>query len=131
MIIGIGIDLTDIRRIRKILNQYGKKFQSRCFSNKEIINSNKAVNKASYYAKKYAAKEACAKALGTGFSQGIFWKDIVIENDIQGKPKIKLFNEAKKRLDSLSTKPYNIQVSLSDEKQFAIANVIISEIYEI
>ena len=131
MIIGIGIDITDIRRIRKILNQYGKKFQSRCFSNKEIINSNKAVNKASYYAKKYAAKEACAKALGTGFSQGIFWKDIVIENDIQGKPKIKLFNEAKKRLDSLSTKPYNIQVSLSDEKQYAIANVIISEIYEI
>ena len=131
MIIGIGIDITDIRRIRKILNQYGKKFQSRCFSNKEIINSNKAVNKASYYAKKYAAKEACAKALGTGFSQGIFWKDIVIENDIQGKPKIKLFNEAKKRLDSLSTKPYEIQVSLSDEKQYAIANVIISEIYEI
>jgi holo-[acyl-carrier protein] synthase len=131
MIIGIGIDITDIKRIKKILNQYGKKFQSRCFSNKEIINSNKALNKASYYAKKYAAKEACAKALGTGFSQGIFLKDIVIENDIQGKPKIKLFNEAKKRLDSLSTKPYEIQVSLSDEKQYAIANVIISEIYEI
>ena len=131
MIIGIGIDITDIRRIKKILNQYGKKFQSRCFSKKEIINSNKALNKASYYAKKYAAKEACAKALGTGFSQGIFWKDIVIDNDILGKPKIKLFNEAKKRLDSLSTKPYRIQVSLSDEKQYAIANVIISEIYEI
>ena len=131
MIIGIGIDITDIRRIKKILNQYGKKFQSRCFSNKEIINSNKALNKASYYAKKYAAKEACVKALGTGFSQGIYWKDIVIENDIQGKPKIKLFNEAKKRLDSLITKPYNIQVSLSDEKQYAIENVIISEIYEI
>ena len=128
-ILGIGIDIVEINRIKKILKK-NKSFIDRIYTKHER-SSCIGTKKVSCYAKKYAAKEACVKALGTGFSQGIYWKDIVIENDIQGKPKIKLFNEAKKRLDSLSTKPYNIQVSLSDEKQFAIANVIISEIYEI
>ena len=125
MIIGIGTDIIDTRRIKNTINKYGEKFKRRCFSNNEIIRSENRIKTANSYAKIYAAKEACSKALGTGFAKGIFWKDIEVLNNDYGKPLIKLHNNAIKRINKLTKKDYKIEVSLSDEKNNAIANVII------
>ena len=125
MIIGIGIDIVDINRIEKTLDIYGKKFKLRCFSKNEIDSSEKKIKPANSYAKKFAAKEAFAKALGTGFARGVFWKDITVQNDIYGKPFIKLYGNASKKLKELYSKPCYIDVSLSDEKNYAIANIVI------
>ena len=125
MIIGIGTDIIDTRRIKKNINKYGKKFKRRCFSNNEIIRSENSFKTTNSYAKRYAAKEACSKALGTGLARGIFWKDIEVINNVFGKPSIKLHNNAVKRINKITKKDYKIEVSLSDEKNYAIANVII------
>ena len=125
MILGIGIDVIDIRRIRKIIDKYGFKFKRRCFSFSEIKKSESRKNTIESYAKRYAAKEACAKALGTGLAKGVFWKDIEIRNNKYGKPFIILHNKAKSFIRQSDNKSYSIDVSLSDEKEFAIANVII------
>ena len=128
MIITNGIDIIDIRRIKKTIEKYGNKFKSRCFSVGEIQRSEKKLRSAESYAKRYAAKEACAKALGTGLARGVFWKDIEVYNDKYGKPKIKLHKNALKFFQKI-TKNSNasIEVSLSDEVNYAIANVIIYE----
>ena len=125
MIVGIGTDIIDTRRIKNAINRYGEKFKKRCFSNNEIIRSENRFNTTNSYAKIYAAKEACSKALGTGLAKGIFWKDAEVDNDKYGKPFIKLHNNALKRIKKITKKYYNIEVSLSDEKNYAIANVII------
>ena len=125
MIVGIGTDIIDTRRIKNAINRYGEKFIKRCFSNNEIIRSENCFNPTNSYAKRYAAKEACSKALGTGLAKGIFWKDVEVVNDKYGKPFIKLHNNALKRINEITKKDYNIEVSLSDEKNYAIANVII------
>ena len=131
MIIGIGNDIIDIKRIKNTINRYGKKFINRCFTKVEIQRSEKGLNTINSYAKRYAAKEACAKALGTGIARGVYWKDISIENNIYGKPSIKLFGNALKKLNQLSKNNCSIAISLSDEKDYAIANVIIYENNEI
>ena len=125
MIIGIGTDIIDTRRIKKTITNFGNKFKKRCFLSSEIKRSEERINSVNSYAKRYAAKEACAKALGTGLGNGIFWKDISVENNILGKPKIKLTGNALKRLRHLSQKECLIEISLSDEKKYAIANVVI------
>jgi holo-[acyl-carrier protein] synthase len=125
MIVGIGTDIIDIRRIKITIHRYGEKFKKRCFSNNEIIRSENCFNPTNSYAKRYAAKEACSKALGTGLAKGIFWKDVEVVNDKYGKPFIKLHNNALKRINKITKKDYKIEVSLSDEKNYAIANVII------
>ena len=125
MIIGIGTDIIDTRRIKNTINRYGEKFKKRCFSNNEITRSENRFNTINSYAKRYAAKEACSKALGTGLAKGIFWKDVEVVNDKYGKPFIKLHNNALKRINKITKKDYKIEVSLSDEKNYAIANVII------
>ena len=127
MIIGIGIDIVDIRRIKNIVKKYNKKFINRCFTSTEINQITNKSNQISLYARKYAAKEACSKALGTGLTQGIFWRDISVENNNFGKPFIKLTGNALKRLNKLSNKKIGLSVSISDEKIYAIANVIIFE----
>ena len=128
MVISNGIDLIDIRRIKKTIDKYNYKFKRRCFHPSDINKSEERLKSVESYAKRYAAKEACAKALGTGLARGVFWKDIEVQNDRFGKPKIKLHNHALKFLKKL-TKNNNcsIEVSLSDEKNYAIANVIIYE----
>ena len=131
MIVGIGSDIIDGRRVENIINNYGRKFKKRCFTREEIQRSEKRINFVNSYAKKYAAKEACAKALGTGLARGVYWKDISIENNIFGKPSIILTGNALKRLNQLSVNKCSIVVSLSDEKNYAIANVIIFESNEI
>ena len=127
MIIGIGTDIIDIRRIRKVINKYGNRFKKKCFHESEIKKSDSRYNLVESYSKRYAAKEACAKALGTGLARGVFWKDIEVRNNKFGKPYIVLHNNAKKILKKLSKNNNQIEVSLSDEKEFAIANVIISK----
>ena len=126
MIHGIGIDIIDINRIRRVIDKYGNRFKKRCFSISEIERSEKRLNCAESYAKRYAAKEACAKALGTGLARGVFWKDIEVKNNQYGKPFIKLHGKANEIYKNMSkTSNTQIQVSLSDEEKYAIANVII------
>ena len=126
MIITSGIDIIDIRRIKKTIDKYGYRFKKRCFHKGEIKKSETRIKSIESYAKRYAAKEACAKALGTGLAKGVFWKDIEIKNDKLGKPKIKLHNKALKLFNNLGkNKNCSIEVTLSDEIDYAIANVII------
>ena len=128
MILTNGIDIIDIRRIKKTLDKFGDKFKKRCFSHNEIIRSENTIKSSESYAKRYAAKEACAKALGTGLARGVFWKDIEVYNNKHGKPKIKLHNKALKFLRKINNElDCNIELSLTDEANYAIANVIIYE----
>ena len=125
MIIGIGIDIIDIRRIEKIIIKYGDRFIQKCFLQTEIQRSENRSNDIQSYAKRYAAKEACAKALGTGLAKGVYWKDIEVSNNNLVKPILTLHNKAAKILNQISYKNTRIEVSLSDEKNYAISNVII------
>ena len=126
MICGNGIDIIDINRIRRVIDKYGSRFKKICFSISEIQRSENRLNSVESYAKRYAAKEACAKALGTGLARGVFWKDIEVVNNQYGKPFIKLHGEAKEIFKKINkTSNTKIEVSLSDEKKYAIANVTI------
>ena len=128
MIIRNGIDIIDIRRIRKLINKYNFRFKKRCFSSEEIKKSESRAKSVESYAKRYAAKEACSKALGTGLARGVFWKDIEIQNDKYGKPEIILHNNAMKFLKKINpNNEFSLEVSLSDELNYAIANVTIYE----
>ncbi|MBM3520783.1 MAG: holo-ACP synthase, partial [Alphaproteobacteria bacterium] len=86
MILGLGNDTIDIRRIEKTLTQYGSRFTERIFTEIEIRKSDRRAQRAASYAKRFAAKEACSKALGTGFRRGVFWKDMGVVNEPSGKP---------------------------------------------
>ncbi|MDC0216641.1 holo-ACP synthase [Pelagibacteraceae bacterium] len=126
MIISNGIDITDIRRIKKTIDKYNFRFKKKCFHPGEISKSERRLKSVESYAKRYAAKEACSKALGTGLARGVYWKDIEVKNNKYGKPQIKLHNRALKFLKKLTkSNVCSIEVSLSDEKNYAIANVII------
>ena len=133
MILGIGNDIIDIRRVEASLQKFGKRFEKRFFTEdeqKKCTSRKKAGAKivAASYAKRFAAKEACAKALGTGLNEGISWLDIEISNIASGAPAIELSGAASKKLKSLTPpkmKP-RIHVSLSDDYPFAQAYVVIS-----
>lgn len=130
MIIGIGSDLIDIRRIEKTLARFGQRFILRVFSEAEIKKAERrraAGTHIATYAKRFAAKEACSKALGTGFSNGVYMKDISVENDAYGKPLIKLTNGALARAQKLVPvgKTLSIHLTLTDEPPIAEAQVII------
>ena len=121
-----GIDIIDINRIKKTIEKYGNRFKQKCFHSEEIKRSELRLKSIESFAKRYAAKEACAKALGTGLARGVFWKDIEVYNNKYGKPQIKLHNNALKFFKKITkSDDSSIEVSLSDEKIYAIANVII------
>ena len=128
-IFGIGTDIVNIKRIEKTLKLNGSKFKKRVFSEKEIKYCEKKRYPFSFYAKRFAAKEAFTKALGTGISKGIILKDIEISNKANGKPFIKLkgipYSYLKKKIRN---KKYRIHLSLSDDKPWAQATVIITYI---
>ena len=128
MMIGLGIDIIDNRRIQKTIDRFGNKFIERCFSVNEINISNQRQNSINYFSKRFAAKEACAKAMGTGLVKGMNWKDIEVMNDINGKPYINLYNNALRSFKKMSNKECNILLSLSDERNYSIANVSIFEL---
>ena len=98
MIIGLGSDLSDIRRIEKTLERYGERFTQRIFTDLERTRSERKADRAASYAKRFAAKEACAKALGTGMRRGVFWRDMGVVNLRSGQPTIELTGGAQARL---------------------------------
>ena len=126
-IFGIGTDIVNIKRMEKSLRKNNKTFKDRIFSKKEIIYCDKKKNPIPYYAKRFAAKEALSKALGTGIRKGIDLKNIEICNNQQGKPSIKLKGNVNTLLkNKIKNKKYYIYLSLSDDKPWAQATVIIS-----
>ena len=126
-IFGIGTDIVNIKRIEKSLNRYGNNFKNKIFSKNEIEYCDNKKNSSGYYAKRFAAKEAFTKALGTGIRHGISLKNIEITNDSRGKPTISLKGQLNKYLKKkLGKKKYAIHLSLTDDKPWAQATVIIS-----
>ena len=128
MIIGIGSDLSDIRRIEASLERFGERFTNRCFTEIERTRSERKPDRAASYAKRFAAKEACAKALGTGFSQGVFWRDLGVVNLPSGKPTLRLTGGAAERLSFITPAGLVAQIDLTitDDNPQAQAFVIIS-----
>jgi holo-[acyl-carrier protein] synthase len=128
MIIGIGSDLIDIRRIEKTLERFGDRFTNRCFTDIERAKADRRLRRADTYAKRYAAKEACAKALGTGLSRGVFWREIGVINLPTGKPVLELSGGAAARLEAMTPAGMmaTIELTLTDEPPLAHAMVIIS-----
>jgi holo-[acyl-carrier protein] synthase len=127
VIIGIGSDLCDIRRIEKTLTRFGSRFTHRIFSDVERQRSEARVERASSYAKRFAAKEACAKALGTGLTMGVAWREMGVVNLASGKPTFALTGGAAARLASLvpEGKQAHIHLTISDEYPYAQAFVVI------
>ena len=126
-IFGIGTDIINVKRMKKSLKKNGDAFKKRIFSKKEIIYCEKKKNPSAYYAKRFAAKEALSKALGTGIRKGIDLKNIEVTNDALGKPSINLKgNVADLLIKKIKTKKYSIYLSLSDDLPWAQATVIIS-----
>ena len=125
MIIGIGSDLIDIRRVKKTLERFPGKFEERCFTETERAKSDKRRNRAESYAKRYAAKEACSKALGTGFRRGVFWSDMGVVNLPGGKPTMELTGGALKRLQEITPEGIVAKINLSITDEFPIAQVIV------
>ncbi len=132
MIIGIGNDYIDIRRIEKAINRFGERFINRIFTEKEKMKANKrAANPKSFistYAKRFAAKEACSKALGTGIAKGVSWQDIEVVNLPSGQPLLNLYGGAARRLAEITPKgsTARVDITLSDDYPKAQAVVIIS-----
>ena len=124
-IFGIGTDIVDTSRIKKLFNT-NKKFKKRIFSAKEIKHCESRANKIASYAKRFAAKEAFTKALGTGISRGISFNEISINNNKNGAPFIELLGKTKIIIRNLTKRKNNIYLSLSDEKKYALAMVVIS-----
>ncbi|ATP12115.1 holo-[acyl-carrier-protein] synthase [Bartonella henselae] len=127
MIVGLGSDLTDIRRIERMLARYGDRFVQRIFTDIERNRSESLQKKSSSYAKRFAAKEACAKALGTGIACGINWKDMGVINLPSGKPIMKLTNRAQMQLQKLLPSHHDaiIHLSMTDDFPWAQAFIII------
>ena len=130
MIIGIGNDLIDISRIKRTLDRFGDRFVKRVYTNVEREKSERRANRVESYAKRFAAKEACSKALGTGIRMGVYWRDMAVTNLKSGKPTISLTGGAAKRLDEITPKGMTsqIDISMTDEPPLAEAIVIISAI---
>jgi len=126
-IFGLGTDIVNIKRLEKILKKNNNEFKSRIFSKNEILYCDKKSNPFPFYAKRYAAKEALSKALGTGIRKGVNFKDIEVSNNNQGKPYIKLKGDTAIFLKKkIKKKKYSIYLSLSDDLPWAQATVIIS-----
>lgn len=130
MILGLGNDITDIRRIEQTIERYGERFISRVFTEIEQEKSDKRRLRAASYAKRFAAKEACAKALGTGISQGVFWRDMGVVNLPTGRPTLELTGGAALALEKIQPRGYKAQIDLTitDDYPFAQAIVIISAV---
>jgi holo-[acyl-carrier protein] synthase len=130
MILGIGSDLCDARRIERALDRHGERFLARIFTPTERARAERRANRVETYAKRFAAKEACAKALGTGLRAGVFWRDMGIVNLPSGRPTMKLTGGALKRLQAITPPGYEarIDVTVTDEGPWAQAFVVISAV---
>ena len=130
MILGVGNDIVDIRRIENTLERYGERFITRCFTNVERTKSEGRRLRANSYAKRFAAKEACSKALGTGIRKGVYWRDLGVVNSPSGKPSMVLTSGALARLMEITPpgmEPH-IHLTITDEPPLASAIVIITAV---
>ena len=125
MIIGLGNDLCDIRRIEKTLEKHGERFIARIFTDIERAKSERRAQRAASYAKRFAAKEACAKALGTGLNRGVFWRDIGVVNLPSGKPTMALTGGALARLKAITPPGHVAQIDLSITDDYPLAQAIV------
>ena len=127
MILGLGSDLSDIRRIQNSLERFGDRFKERVFTELERTRSDRKADAAASYAKRFAAKEACAKALGTGMRRGVFWRDMGVVNMRSGQPTMALTGGALLRLEEMTPPGMKavIHLSLTDDHPYAQAFVII------
>lgn len=130
MILGIGSDLVDIRRIQATLDRFGERFTNRIFTETERRRCDRRADRAGGYARRFAAKEACSKALGTGLRKGVFWRDMAVVNLPSGKPTLALSGGALAHLQSMVPAGMAVQIDLSmtDDPPIAQAIVIISAI---
>ena len=130
MILGLGSDLIDIRRVEQSIERFGERFLDRIFTDVERAKSDRRANRAASYAKRFAAKEACSKALGTGLNRGVYWRDMGVVNLPGGKPTMRLTNGALRRLQEITPAGMTavIDVSITDDFPLAQAIVIISAI---
>lgn len=130
MIIGIGNDICDIRRIEEAINRYGDRFLNRLYTDVERARSDQKLGRAASYAKRFAAKEACSKALGTGLNRGVYWRDMGVVNLASGKPTMALTGGALKRLVAITPAGFEakIDLTITDEHPMAQAFVIISAV---
>src|SRR5262245_59914940 len=128
MILGIGSDITDVRRIAKVIERHGDRFLERFFTATERARAESRKNRVETYAKRFAAKEACSKALGTGIRSGVWWRDMGVVNLPSGRPTIELSGRAQRRLQDLTPPGYKarIDLTITDEGPMAQALVIIS-----
>ncbi len=127
MILGIGTDLANIERIQGTLDRFGDRFKNRVFTQVEQGKAERRKDVAGTYAKRWAAKEACSKALGTGLAMGISWKDMSVKNLSSGQPQMDLTGWAKERLDAMTPKGHEavVHVTLTDDHPWAQAFVLI------
>ena len=125
MILGIGNDLIDIRRIDKTIKKHGERFLSRVYTDIERTKSDRRAQRAASYAKRFAAKEACAKALGTGLNQGVYWRDMGVVNLPGGKPTMRLTGGALKRLEKITPAGHLAQIDLTITDDFPLAQAIV------
>ena len=125
MIIGIGSDLCDARRIARAIERHGERFLARIFTDTERARAERRANRVETYAKRFAAKEACAKALGTGLRAGVFWRDMGVVNLPSGKPTLKLTGGALKRLQAITPPGMVAQIDLTITDDFPQAQAIV------
>jgi holo-[acyl-carrier protein] synthase len=130
MILGIGSDITDVRRIAKVIERHGDRFIDRVFTAAERARAERRRNRMETYAKRFAAKEACAKALGTGLRAGVWWRDMGVINLPSGRPTMELTGGAKRRLEAITPQGFEarIDLTITDEGPMAQAFVIISAV---
>ena len=130
MILGVGSDLVDVRRIERVIARHGDRFILRIFTETERAKADRRVTRIETYAKRFAAKEACAKALGTGFRRGVFWRDLGVINLPSGRPTMKLTGGALERLRAITPPNHEarIDLTITDEGPMAQALVIISAV---
>jgi holo-[acyl-carrier protein] synthase len=130
MILGIGSDLIDVRRIERAIERHGERFLARIFTATERAKAESRARSVETYAKRFAAKEACAKALGTGLHDGVFWRDMGVVNLPSGRPTLRLSGGALRRLEDITPVGYRprIDLSLTDEGPTAQAFVVISAV---
>lgn len=125
MIVGLGSDLIDIRRVERTLERFGDRFTERVFTEIEREKSDRRKNRAASYAKRFAAKEACSKALGTGFSRGVYMRDLGVVNLPGGKPSMRLTGGAARRLEQLLPEGMDAQIDITITDDFPLAQVIV------
>ncbi|MEZ5829204.1 MAG: holo-ACP synthase [Hyphomicrobiales bacterium] len=125
MILGLGNDIIDIRRIEKTIERYGERFLLRVFTDIERYKSDARAMRAASYAKRFAAKEACAKALGTGFRQGVFWRDMGVVNLPSGRPTLELTGGAARALQRLTPDGHEVRIDLTITDDFPTAQAIV------